>query len=468
MADDRNKVTKYRRPINLNIGMLIFAAIFIYVVICVVMYFRTEHIVGYSVQEGSLTSNSIYKGIALRTEEIVTSSDAGYVNYFAREGERVAARDLVYTVDETGRLSDYIRTNESGENSLSDSDLSELKTEITSFTSRFDRTEFADVYNFKYSVEGTALKLSNYNILANASALNDASGTALINYRNAGKSGIVTYSVDGYEDLKLEDMTAEYFDQKNYEKKHLLNNELIASGDPVYKLSTSEDWSIVIMLEGDDAEKLAEELLEKEYVEVRFLKNQYTSWGEVDTYTNEEGDIFVSLTFTNSMITFCTDRFIDIELLLEDEKGLKIPNSAIVQKEFFIVPKEYVTKGGNSGNTGVLLETYDENGNATTQFVETTIYDETDTEYYLDDTVLRADNNIVKPDSTQKHKISKTGSLIGVYNINKGYADFKQVSILYQNDEYSIVKSNTVYGLNVYDYIVLDASTVTDNEFIYD
>lgn len=468
MSDGRNKVTKYRRPINLNIGMLIFATIFIYVMICVVMYFRTEHIVGYSVQEGSLTSNSIYKGIALRTEEIVTSSDAGYVNYFAREGERVAARDLVYTVDETGRLSDYIRTNESGENSLSDADLSELKTEITSFTSRFDRTEFADVYNFKYSMEGTALKLSNYNVLANADALNDASGTALINYRNADKSGIVTYSIDGYEDLKLEDMTAEYFDQKNYEKKHLLNNELIASGDPVYKLSTSEDWSVVIMLEGDDAEELAEELLEKEYVEVRFLKNQYTSWGEVATYTNEEGDIFVSLTFTNSMITFCTDRFIDIELLLEDETGLKIPNSAIVQKEFFIVPKEYVTKGGNSGNTGVLLETYDENGNATTQFIETTIYDETDTEYYLDDTVLRADNNIVKPDSTQKHKISKTGSLIGVYNINKGYADFKQVSILYQNDEYSIVKSNTVYGLNVYDYIVLDASTVTDNEFIYD
>ena len=468
MADNRNKITKYRRPLNLNIGMLIFAAIFVYVVICVFMYFKTEHIVGYSVKEGSLTSNSIYKGIALRTEEIVTSSDAGYVNYFAREGERVAARDLVYTVDETGRLSDYINTSESGENSLSDADLSELKTEITSFISRFDRTDFADVYNFKYSVEGTVLKLSNYNILENAHALDNTSGTSLINYRYAAKSGIVTYAVDGYEDLRLEDMTADHFDQKNYEKKHLINNELIAGGDPVYKLSTSEDWSIVIMLEGDDAEELAEELLEKEYVEVKFLKNQYTSWGEVATYTNESGDIFVSLTFTNSMITFCTDRFIDIELLLEDEKGLKIPNSAIVQKEFFIVPKEYVTKGGNSGNDGVLLETYDENGNATTKFVETTIYDATDTEYYLDDTVLRLDNYIVKPDSTQKYAIHKTGSLIGVYNINKGYADFKQVSILYQNDEYAIVKSNTVYGLNVYDYIVLDASTVNDNEFIYE
>lgn len=464
MTDNRNKITKYRRPLNLNIGMLIFAAIFVYVVVCVVAYFKTEHIVGYSVKEGSLSSTSIYKGIALRDEEIVTASDAGYVNYFAREGERAAAGNLIYTVDETGRLADYIHASDSGENTLSDSDLSELKTEITNFTNRFDRTEFSSVYNFKYSVEGTVLKLSNYNILENASALNEASGNTFINYRHAAKSGIVTYSIDGYEELKLEDMTEEYFDQKNYEKKHLVNNELIASGDPVYKLSTSEDWSIVIPVE----EEMADKLLEKEYVEVKFLKNQYKSWGEVNSYTNEAGDTFVSLTFTNSMITFCMDRFIDIELLLDDEKGLKVPISAIVQKEFFIVPKEYLTKGGNSGKDGVLLETYDDEGNAITEFVATTIYDATDTEYYLDDSVLRPGNYIVKPESTEKYAISKTGSLTGVYNINKGYADFKQVSILSKNEEYAIVKSNTVYGLNVYDYIVLDASTVKDNEFIYD
>ena len=464
MADSGGRITKYRRPLNLNIGMLIFTAIFIYVLVCVFMYFRTDHIVGYSVKEGSLTSSSIFRGIALRDEEIITGNDAGYVNYFAREGERVAVGDLVYTVDETGRLSDYMRTSESGENSLSDADLTELKTEIIAFINRFDRTEFTDVYNFKYSVEGTVLKLSNYNILENVNALNDASVNSFINLRYAPKSGIVIYSIDGYEDLTLQDMTEELFDQKDYEKRYIVNNELVASGDQLYKLSTGEDWSIVIQVD----EELAEELIEKEYVEVRFLKNQYTSWGKVDSYTNEDGDTFVSLTFTNSMITFCTDRFIDIELLLEDEKGLKIPNSAIVQKEFFIVPKEYLTKGGNSGGDGVLLETYDENGNMTIEFVSTTIYDATDTEYYLDDSVLSPGNYIVKPESTEKFMISKTGSLIGVYNINKGYADFKQVNVLYENEEYSIVKSNTVYGLNVYDYIVLDASTVNDNQFIYE
>ena len=62
--------------------------------------------------------------------------------------------------------------------------------------------------------------------------------------------------------------------------------------------------------------------------------------------------------------------------------------------------------------------------------------------------------------------ISKSGTLIGVYNMNKGYADFKQINVLYQNEEYAIVKSNTKYGLNVYDYIVLNADTVKDDQFI--
>ena len=465
MSDNRNKITKYRKPINLNIGMMVFAVILVYVVICVIMYFRTDHIVRYSVQEGSLTSNSIYKGIALRTEQVVTGQDAGYVNYFAREGERTAVGDLVYTVDETGRLSDYINAGSNGENSLSDSDLAELRTDITAFMHGFDQRYFDEVYNFRHNMESTAIKLANYNILENADALNDASGTVIINYRYAANSGIVLYSTDGYENLKLEDMTAELFDEETYERNYLVNNGLVAAGDPVYKLSTDEDWSVVIQVEKELADRLVNE---EKYVEVRFLKNQYTAWGQAAAYTNEAGDTFVSLTFTNSMITFCTDRFLDIELLLDEETGLKIPNSAIVQKEFFIVPKAYVTKGGSNGNDGVLLETYNEEGEATTQFVETEIYEETETEYYLDDSTLRSGNYIVMPETGEKFAVSRTGTLQGVYNINKGYADFKQISILYDNDEYSVVKSNTNYGLNVYDYIVLNADMVKDNEFIYE
>ena len=73
-----------------------------------------------------------------------------------------------------------------------------------------------------------------------------------------------------------------------------------------------------------------------------------------------------------------------------------------------------------------------------------------------------------KIDNRRERLLPLLVGLIGVYNINKGYADFKQIQILYQNDEYSIVKSNTEYGLNVYDYIALNAEAVTVNDFIYE
>lgn len=457
-----NKIVKYRKPLNINIGMVIFAVIFIYIVICVFMYFTQKHIEAHQVKMGSLSTNNIYKGIALRDEEIITADQAGYVNYYAREGERVGVGNLVYTLDESGKLADYLNTEVSG-TTLTTKDLSELKTEILGFVNSFDPEYFSTVYDFKYNVQGTVLKLANANILENIDSINRSGISELISFCNAPDTGIVVYSIDGYEDMTIEQLTKESFDTKSYEKTQLISNELIASGDPVYKLSTNEDWSIVIQTD----EAKAEELLEAEYVKVKFLKNQQTSWGEVSSYTNENGETFVKLTFNNSMVTFCTDRFIDIELILEDETGLKIPNSSIVEKEFFIVPKEYVTQGGNGSNYGVLKETYTEDGTATTEFVETTIYNETETEYYLDDMVLRIGDYIIKPESTEKYAISKRGSLTGVYNINKGYADFKQINILYQNDEYSIVKSNTQYGLSVYDYIVLDATTVEDDEFIY-
>ena len=465
MADQNpNKITKYRRPLNINIGMVIFAVIFIYIVICVFMYFTSKHIVWYEVQAGSLSTNNTYEAIAIRDETIVNATDNGYVNYFAREGARVAVGDLVYTVDESGKLNDYIGISSTGENSLSQTDLAELKSDIVGFANSFDRRRnFNSVYDFKYEMEGNVLKLSNYNILESIESIQASELTGLIKQCTAVLPGIIIYSTDGYEDLTLEMMTAEMFDKKNYEKTQLLSNDLVAAGDPVYTSSSTEDWSLVIQV--DKARE--EELLKAEYVRVRFLKNQEVSWGKVESFTNEKGDIFVKLTFTNSMITFCNERFVDIELILEDETGLKIPNSSIVEKEFFIVPKGYVTKGGNSNASGVLREAYTEEGEATTEFVEASIYNETEEEYYLDGASLRIGEYIVMPETSEKYALSKRGSLIGVYNINKGYADFKQINILYNNDEYSIVQSNTSYGLNVYDYIVLDATTVSEDELIH-
>ena len=274
----------------------------------------------------------------------------------------------------------------------------------------------------------------------------------------------MAYWVDGLEELTPQEVTADLLEGKEYEKTQFIGNSLMAAGDPAYKLSTSETWSIVIPVEAERGVQL----LEEDYVKVRFLKNQYESWGKVNLLTNADGNTYLQLTFTNSMISFISDRFLDVELIVEDETGLKIPVSAIVQKEFFLIPEDFVIPGSNTGGESIMRQCYLEDGTISSEILEIDVYnfDSESKEYYVDSSILDVGDILYKLDSQETYTVSRRATLIGVYNMNKGYADFKQISILYQNDEYAIVMPNTKYGLSVYDYIVLNAESVSDDQFI--
>ncbi len=456
------KITKYRKPININLGLVIFGVLFVYIVVIVVSYFRSEHITPYEVTTGSLAVNNTYVGIALRDETVVSCDYSGYVNYYARENEKVSTGSMVYTVDSTGKLSEMLNENTGDGSSLTDEDLSELKTQISDFSTSFRPDSFLDTYDFKFDIEGTVLKLANYKVLSSIDTLADSNLSDSISFGYAPQSGVLVYSTDGYEGIAAESLTPELMDSANYVKSQFHSNDLIAQDDPAYKLITNENWSIVIEIDEERAQELAEE----SYINVRFLKNNYTSWASV-SILRQNGTIYAKLDFNNSMLTFATDRMIEIELLSNSDEGLKIPNSAIVERAFYLIPIEYLTKGGNTGTDGFIRETYLEDGTVSTEFVEATIYNSTETEYYVEESVFNIGDYIIKPNSDEKYPISKQATLIGVYNINKGYADFKQITVLYQNEEYAIVKSNTEYGLSVYDHIVLKGDTVNENDFIY-
>ena len=79
MSSDDNKISRIGKPINLNIGLIFFFVILVYLIISVVMYFTSKHIIGYQVKTGSLSVSNIYEGIALRDETVVTAGCAGYV-----------------------------------------------------------------------------------------------------------------------------------------------------------------------------------------------------------------------------------------------------------------------------------------------------------------------------------------------------------------------------------------------------
>ncbi len=463
--DDKRskKVSKFSKPISFNPGVIVFLVIFVYMVIMVFSYFRQTHITPYEVKLGSLAINNTYDGVILRDETVVTSDFSGYINYYARESEKVNAYAMVYTVDSTGKLAEMINEESSDQSSISNESLSDIRNSISDFAVDFHPDKYSSTYEFKYKIEGTVLKLANTAVLANIDKLRAENYADSIDFGYAPASGIIEYSTDGYEGLTAETITPEQVEGAEYEKNVLHSNDLISEGDNAYKLINSELWTIIIEIDEERAQSLAE----KDYIEVRFLKNNMTAWAAVEVL-RQNGRTYAKLDFNNSMITFASDRFVEIELLDNAREGLKIPNSAIVERTFYLIPEEYMTYGGNSGDPGFNRETYLEDGTLSTEFVPATIYNKEDGYLYVDESVFRVGDYVLKPEDDERYPISKQASLIGVYNINKGYADFKQITILNQNEEYAIVKSNSEYGLAVYDYIALKGDSITENDFIYD
>lgn len=475
------KVVKYKKPFN--IANVFFGAILVYMVIYLYMFVTSEHISGYEVIAGSLATDKQFTGLVLRTEETFYASTAGYIDYYATEGSKVSNASIVYSVDESGRMSEYLEEN-SEEISFSEENYAELKSEISSFGNNYDSTEFSEVYNFHDTMNGNVLEMSNQTLLSEMESLSEEEAGAFQRVY-AEKSGIVEYYLDGYETVTPETITPEMFDKGNYKAQNLRNADLISAGDPVYKLVTNENWSVIIPMTDDQIQEIAYREVtdengnitskQRSVIEVKFLKDQTTAWGYV-TILNMHGQQYLQLDFNNSMVRFAYDRYLDLQFMIDDTSGLKIPSSSISKKEFFIIPEEYVVKGGEKDQDGFMVETFDESGHATQKFVAPTFYSITDGMVYIDpnqgsftsnESYLKAGDRVIMPDSNEVYQIGNTAELEGVYCINQGYTQFRKIKILYANEEYTIVEEGTTFGLTIYDRIVLNAEAVEEDQVIY-
>ena len=101
------------------------------------------------------------------------------------------------------------------------------------------------------------------------------------------------------------------------------------------------------------------------------------------------------------------------------------------------------------------------------ELVRPTIVSADKNNYYIDDESIQAGDVLLRKDSSETYTAGKdTGKLTGVYNINKGYAVFKQIEILSQNENYTIIEPKTDYGIALYDHIALDGSKLKEDQLV--
>ena len=458
MAENK-KILVYRKKWKMNIGIVLFGILFIYLIILIISYVTRDKVSTYEVHMGTILNDESYTGIAIREEKVISAEKSGYVNYPSTENKKVKLGANVCVISPE-KFSNQNSGNTSSENptkELTEEQQNSLGLTVRSFTDNFTDSGFSEVYSFKDSVKNTLADFSSPNsISVFDTILDNHSENVLLQSMD---DGVIAYETDGYESFTEDQVTAANFDKEKYYAKELQNNMKVSGGEPIYKLITSEDWSVVVPI----TEKTAEELKDRASVTVRFLKDNQEMVGTLSI--RKQGEQYMAyLHFADGMIRYADERFLDLELIITDYTGLKIPKSAILKKPFFIVPTEYVTKGGNSDEAGVLRRMKD-NQNST-EFVPLNIYYTKDNLAYFDLSELNEGDILIKPDSNMTYVVGEQKKLTGVYQINKGYTVFKQIQILCESKEYYIVQAKNEFGLSNYDHIALESENVKENDII--
>ena len=96
------KIVKYKKYIGINIGTLLFGIVFVYMMVCIVMYLTSTHIAPYEVKKGSLSGNYKYTALALKSETVVEAPESGAVTYYAREGTEIGKNGVICSINENG------------------------------------------------------------------------------------------------------------------------------------------------------------------------------------------------------------------------------------------------------------------------------------------------------------------------------------------------------------------------------
>lgn len=465
MKNNKDNIVSYpkkRKKIPLNAAVIFFAVILIYLIIMLVRSFTQESLSIYEVKEGKIIEKSEYTGIILRDETVYYTAEDGYINYYNRDNSKIAVNNLVYTIDKNGQFNDIlVNSAQEGEISLDAENLNLLKRKISDYMMDFSCDEFDKVYDIKLNVMNELYFYIEKQLSVKSDLSVDTNGIYTAYYSDV--SGLISYYVDGYEDVSINKINEDIFTQNKYSKSNLAGGRKVELWDPVYKIMKGDEWSIII----NPNEKDLELISELKNVTINFKYNNITADAEVSLITGSDDKVYAEFKLDKYLTEFISDRFVDFDICYQETKGLKIPKTSVVTKEVLKIPVQYGTYGGNGQTLGFMKETETEDGNSI-QFVTGTIYKEDDFYYYVDCADLALGDTLVKEGADgERYELCMTEIFDGVYSVNKGYAVFKRIYILGEKEDYYIVQEGIKKGISVFDHIALIGNELTEDEIIY-
>ncbi len=448
---------------------VVFALVLVFFAVQGLIILRHHSVSAYNVgMPGSDNVAGTKRGMILRDERVLTASYDGYVNFFQTNGEWVSRDGYLATLDRDGSAAERIRARFYGMDVLSAASKKKIRSVLKTASGSVDTSDFASIYSARADVEETILSAL---VADSGNDYDDIFSQGVFETVRAPESGFFLNWTDGYEGVAESELTGKDFDPERYTRTVIREGSQVASGEKILKLAEDNKFRLVFQMTEEDQRILSG----KKRLSVR-MPDGAELQGTFSVENDADGNALGIVTFQKYGGNYLSSRFAEFQILDAEVTGYKIPESAIVTKNFFVIPENMLTSAGSSTKNAVVLRT--EKGIETVLVTVYTHDPDPDNnlvigegQAYIYSDILKAGMTLLSEGADQQEYVLGLQTTVeGVYQINNGYCVFKPVVRLRNSLEtsYIVVSAGVRGGMRPYDRILLDAKDMDENEIIFE
>ena len=370
---DFKKVKKNKKEFLMKI---IFFATIIYVIFAIYLIFKTptETI---TVEQGVLTEEEMATGYIIRSENVIKGKNyKNGISQILSEGEKAAKNQTVFRY--YGKSEEELQANideinlkiqqalEKEKDSIFSADAKTLENQIEAKVQNIQnlkdvqtiseyKKEISNIVEKKAKIFGENSQSGSYiKKLMNEKEQYEKKLTDGSEYIKAPVSGIVSYRVDGFEEVlgteNFDNLTSEIL-----EKLDIKTGKIVSTNNECAKIIDDFNCYIAVVLNSDTAKKA--EI--GEFVNITLASGNEIKTSIIHKKIQDDGKaliVFKLPVLTDELMSY---RKISFNITWWSYSGIRIPNSSIIEENNL----KYVMKKTSKGNEKILVKILRKNDN---------------------------------------------------------------------------------------------------------
>ena len=466
--------------------------------LCVVLYiiraamgFFSATISTTLVDMGSRDAPESVRGVIIRNEVVHVAPRSGQVMFEVNEDERVTSGIRVASVGNISAAQELIASQQENEEGIRN--LALRRTEISPVTAEavarindymtsvlvsrahsFTTRDLSDIYTLRDRISGAVSSRNaqliddNIHVSGDLQRMNQQIREMLGNElsdMHATTTGIVSFITDGYEHVFTPDNMTRLLDSDMHttiDPANLVPNREVEAGDPVFRV-VGNVWYIATYMTIEMAAdfRVAETVVL--FISSDALGQYVPMLFRIHRIDRQHTEAFVIFRSTRNVHEFVNQRIVYIQTTDTVQRGLRIPNSAIVSRRFFQIPWGYI----HGNELQHYIRVLDEYGPVNVSVTLADIMDSSIFAFVLEETQGVEEGDVLVPSNPDLGYFTlRPGNLYtmrGVYRANDGFADFRVINMptdeLDPND-FTILDPATNFTIRRFDIIVTDPHAV--------